>query len=60
VNFKNTLLSNWVIEGDQITKNDQAYLIDLKKQETEAKAGKTRKLPLFIGEKDGSKFYIIL
>ncbi|MCM4170230.1 Na(+)-translocating NADH-quinone reductase subunit C [Arenibacter sp. TNZ] len=57
--FQKYIIEQLVIEGDQITKNDQAYLIDLKKQETEAKAGKTRKLPLFIGEKDGSKFYII-
>tara|TARA_R110000868_G_scaffold78284_6_gene223621 strand:+ start:14132 stop:14884 length:753 start_codon:yes stop_codon:yes gene_type:complete len=57
--FQKYITEQLVIEGDKITKNDQAYLIDLKKQETEAKAGKTRKLPLFIGEKDGSKYYII-
>ncbi len=57
--FQKYIVEQLVIEGDQITKNDQAYLIDLKKQETEAKAGKTRKLPLFIGEKDGAKYYII-
>ncbi len=48
-----------VIEGDRITQDDEAYLIDLKKQETAAKEGKIQKLPLFIGEKDGQKFYII-
>ncbi|MDL5510709.1 Na(+)-translocating NADH-quinone reductase subunit C [Arenibacter sp. M-2] len=57
--FKKYIKEQLVIEGDKITKDDNAYLIDLKKQETEAKAGKTRKLPLFIGEKDGSKYYII-
>jgi Na+-transporting NADH:ubiquinone oxidoreductase subunit C len=57
--FEKYITEQLVIEGDQITKDDNAYLIDLKKQESEAKAGKTRKLPLFIGEKDGSKYYII-
>ncbi len=57
--FSKYIQEQLVIEGDQITENDQAYLIDLKKQETAAKNGETRKLPLFIGEKDGKKFYII-
>ncbi|RTE52687.1 Na(+)-translocating NADH-quinone reductase subunit C [Arenibacter aquaticus] len=57
--FDKYIKEQLVIEGDQITENDEAYLIDLKKQETAAKAGNTRKLPLFIGEKDGEKYYII-
>lgn len=48
-----------ILEGDKITKDPNAYLIDLKKEETNAKAGKTRKLPVFIGEKDNKEFYII-
>ena len=57
--FKQYIVEQIVIEGDKISDNDEAYLIDLKKQQTLAKAGETRKLPLFIGEKDGKKFYII-
>ncbi len=57
--FSKYIQEQLVIEGDKITENDQAYLIDLKKQETASKNGETRKLPLFIGEKDGKKFYII-
>ncbi|MGB5369411.1 MAG: Na(+)-translocating NADH-quinone reductase subunit C [Flavobacteriaceae bacterium] len=57
--FSKYIQEQLVIEGDKITENDQAYLIDLKKQETAAKKGETRKLPLFIGEKEGKKFYII-
>ncbi len=57
--FSKYIQEQLVIEGDKITENDQAYLIDLKKQETAAKNGETRKLPLFLGEKDGKKFYII-
>ncbi|MEJ1224048.1 Na(+)-translocating NADH-quinone reductase subunit C [Sediminicola sp. 1XM1-17] len=57
--FNKYIKEQIVIEGDKITENDEAYLINLKQQETAAKSGKTRKLPLFIGEKDGKKFYII-
>lgn len=59
VEFSKYIKEQLVIEGDKITKDDQAYLIDLKKQATAAKNGETRKLPLFIGDKDGTKFYII-
>ena len=59
VEFSKYIKEQLIIEGDKITKDDQAYLIDLKKQATAAKNGETRKLPLFVGDKDGSKFYII-
>jgi Na+-transporting NADH:ubiquinone oxidoreductase subunit C len=36
----------------------EPYLIDIKKQKTNAKNGMSRKLPLFIGEKDGKTFYV--
>ncbi|WP_339659770.1 Na(+)-translocating NADH-quinone reductase subunit C [uncultured Polaribacter sp.] len=38
--------------------NQEPYLIDIKQQQTFAKEGKQRKLPLFIGEKDGKTFYV--
>lgn len=57
--FNKYIKEQIVIEGDKITKDEEAYLINLKQQETTAKKGNTRKLPLFIGEKDGKKFYII-
>ncbi|MGG6229417.1 Na(+)-translocating NADH-quinone reductase subunit C [Tenacibaculum sp. SDUM215027] len=47
-----------VIEGDNVSEDAKAYLIDVKKQQTAAKEGKTRKLPLFVGEKEGKTFYI--
>jgi Na+-transporting NADH:ubiquinone oxidoreductase subunit C len=47
-----------VIQGDKITEDDKAYLIEVKKEQTAAKAGKQRRLPLFIGEKDGKTFYV--
>lgn len=57
--FNKYIKEQLVIEGDKITQDDEAYLIDLQKQETAVKKGATRKLPLFIGEKDGKKSYII-
>ncbi|REH56023.1 Na+-transporting NADH:ubiquinone oxidoreductase subunit C [Tenacibaculum gallaicum] len=47
-----------VIEGANVSEDAKAYLIDVKKQQTAAKEGKTRKLPLFVGEKEGKTFYI--
>jgi Na+-transporting NADH:ubiquinone oxidoreductase subunit C len=46
------------VQGGVAKENDQAYLIDVKKEQTKAKNGETRRLPLFVGEKDGKKFYI--
>ncbi|MDO6743039.1 Na(+)-translocating NADH-quinone reductase subunit C [Tenacibaculum soleae] len=56
--FSKYIKKQLVIEGDNVTENAEAYLIDVKKQQTAAKAGNVRKLPLFVGEKDGKMFYI--
>ena len=45
--------------GTETEENGEAYLIDLKKEAAAAKNGAKRRLPLFIGEKDGKKVYII-
>ncbi|MBJ7879119.1 Na(+)-translocating NADH-quinone reductase subunit C [Gelidibacter salicanalis] len=36
----------------------EPYLIDVKKQQTNAKQGEPRKLPLFVGQKDGKTLYV--
>ena len=42
------------------TNNGQEpYLIDVKKEQANAKEGGERRLPLFVGEKDGKKFYYV-
>ncbi|WP_299105105.1 Na(+)-translocating NADH-quinone reductase subunit C [uncultured Tenacibaculum sp.] len=56
--FSKYIKKQLVIEGENVTEDAKAYLIDVKKQQTAAKDGKTRKLPLFVGEKDGKTFYI--
>ena len=58
--FNKYIKKQLVIQGDKITEDDQAFLIDLKKEETKAKDKRyTRRLPLFIGEKDGKEVYVI-
>ncbi|SDR69117.1 Na+-transporting NADH:ubiquinone oxidoreductase subunit C [Polaribacter sp. KT25b] len=47
-----------IIQGDKVTEDNKAYLIDVKKEQASAKAGNERRLPLFIGEKDGKTFYV--
>ncbi len=47
-----------ISNGSEATPDDNAYLIDVKKEQAKAKAGDERRLPLFVGEKDGKKFYI--
>ena len=56
--FGKYITKQLVIEGTKVTEDKKAYLIDIKKQQTLAKEGKTRQLPLFIGEKDGQISYI--
>jgi len=58
--FNKYIKQQLVIQGDDVTENDEAYLIDLKKEETKAKdSNYKRRLPLFIGEKDGETIYVI-
>lgn len=56
--FSKYITKQIVIEGNDVKENDEAYLIDVKKEQAKAKAGETRRLPLFIGEKDGNTFYV--
>jgi Na+-transporting NADH:ubiquinone oxidoreductase subunit C len=56
--FEKYIKKQIIIQGDKITEDNKAYLIDVKKQQANAKAGKERKLPLFVGEKDGQTFYV--
>lgn len=57
--FATYIKEQLVIQGDSITQDNEAYLIDLKKQLANIKKGKDYKLPVFIGDKDGKKFYIV-
>ena len=56
--FKKYIKKQLVLEGNKISESQDAYLIDVKKQQANAKDGKVRKLPLFVGEKEGKTFYV--
>ncbi|GAA4268166.1 Na(+)-translocating NADH-quinone reductase subunit C [Hyunsoonleella aestuarii] len=56
--FKKYIKKQLVIQGGEVSEDDQAYLIDVKKEQANAKAGQERRLPLFVGEKDGKSYYI--
>jgi len=56
--FSKYITKQLVLQGTEVSEDTKAYLIDIKKQQTAAKEGKVRKLPLFVGEKDGLTFYI--
>ncbi len=58
--FAKYIVKQYVIEGTTATKNNKAYLIDIKKEAEKAKkASYKRRLPLFIGEKDNKFYYIV-
>jgi Na+-transporting NADH:ubiquinone oxidoreductase subunit C len=58
--FQKYIKTQYVIQGDQVTENDEAYLIDIKKEEAKAKdPSYERRLPLFVGEKDGKEIYVM-
>ncbi len=56
--FSKYIKKQIVIENGVAKEDKEAYLIDVKKEQAKAKNGGTRRLPLFIGEKDGKTFYI--
>ena len=56
--FSKYITKQVVIDGNDVKENNEAYLIDVKKEQAKAKNGGTRRLPLFIGEKDGKTFYV--
>ena len=58
--FSKFIKKQYIIQGGEVEEDDQAYLIDIKKEAAKAKdPNYQRRLPLFIGEKDGKEFYIV-
>ncbi len=57
--FSQYIKKQLVIQGDEVTEDAHAYLIDVKKEQALAKDDEySRRLPLFVGEKDGKTYYI--
>lgn len=58
--FEKYIKKQYVLQNGELTEDDQAFLIDIKKEATKAKnPDYNRRLPLFIGEKDGKEIYIV-
>jgi len=57
--FTEYIKEQLVISSGEITTDNEAYLIDMKKQLDALKRGNPARLPVFIGEKDGKKYHII-
>jgi Na+-transporting NADH:ubiquinone oxidoreductase subunit C len=57
--FKEYITKQLEVQGGAVKENNQAFLIDVKKEQANAKSGKVRKLPVFIGEKDGKTYHIV-
>ena len=58
--FQKYIKKQYVIQGGEVSENPEAYLIDIKKESTKAKnKDYQRRLPLFVGEKDGETLYIV-
>ena len=57
--FSKYIIKQIYIQGDSIIEDNEAYLIDVKKQKALAKdPSYKRKLPLFIAQKDGKNLYV--
>lgn len=57
--FKEYITKQLEVQNGVVKENNEAFLIDVKKEQAKAKAGKVRRLPVFIGEKDGQTFHIV-
>jgi len=57
--FNKYITKQFVLDGANVIEDNEAYLIDVKKEQTKAKSGGVRRLPLFVGEKDGKTFYVV-
>ncbi len=58
--FSKYITKQLVIQNGKVEEDSEAYLIDIKKEKSAAKDDSSkRRLPLFVGEKDGKTFYVI-
>ncbi|MEZ4801941.1 MAG: Na(+)-translocating NADH-quinone reductase subunit C [Gelidibacter sp.] len=58
--FSKYITHQYVIQDGQATEDQEAYLIDIKKEKSDHKDDPSkRRLPLFVGEKDGKKLYVV-
>lgn len=58
--FSKYIKKQLIIQGDEVTVNNRAYLINIKKEQAAAKdKNYKRQYPLFLGKKDNKIYYIV-
>ena len=57
--FGKYVKEQYVLVNGELQEDDQAFLVDMKKELSKLKNGDEARLPIFIGEKDGAKSYIL-
>lgn len=58
--FSKYVTKQLVIQNGEVTEDDQAYLIDVKKEKSSSRDDASkRRLPLFVGEVDGKTIYVV-
>lgn len=55
--YQKYIQKTFILQGGKLTESDEAFKVDMKKQSKLPKS--ERKMPLYVGERDGKKFYII-
>ena len=57
--FEKHILKQYVLESGKYMEDNEAYLINIKKELDKEKSGQPSRKPIFIAQKDGAKYYII-
>jgi len=58
--FSKYIKKQLIVKNGEVTEDDQAYLLDIKKDKAEAGDDTSKRhLPIFVGEKDGKTLYIV-
>ncbi len=55
--YKKYIKQSYILQNGKLTESEAAFTVDMKKQSKLSKS--ERKMPLFVGERDGKKFYVI-
>lgn len=57
--FNEKVKGQYVLTNGQIKEDNQAFSLDVKKELAALKSGQEAKLPIYMGEKDGKKIYVL-
>lgn len=57
--FAELIKSQYVLVNGKVQEDNQAFLIDVKKQLAALKEGNEARLPIYVGEKEGAEVYVL-